>query len=98
MRADEREQWIRLDVLESLARSQRALALIMESVAASVEASPPLARHIAGNLEAIVKHQQILTSKLTGIPIRVRRIGTPARPWLNPQPGIYKAVKRKPLT
>ncbi|SDN59384.1 hypothetical protein SAMN04487897_103276 [Paenibacillus sp. yr247] len=96
MRIGEREQWIKLDVLNSLARSQRALARIIESVAQSVEETPPLAKQVAENLESIVRYQQILTRKITGISIREKQKGTPADPWLNPHTGAYKAVRMPP--
>lgn len=96
MRPGEREQWIKLDLLDSLARSQRALSRIIESVAQSVEDSPPLAGHVAENLASIVKYQHILVRKITGIHIREKQIGTPARPWLNPQIGVHQAVRKPP--
>jgi hypothetical protein len=80
----DREAWIKLDILNSLARSQRALASIIESVADSVEASPLLARHVAENLEAISRYQRIVAYKMFGIKIRKKTRGIPAKAWLNP--------------
>ncbi|UJF32091.1 hypothetical protein [Paenibacillus hexagrammi] len=88
MSLHDREQWIKLDLLNSLALSQRALARIIESVAECVEASPPLAKQVAENLDVIVHHQQVLTRRITGIHIRERQKGTPGKPWINRQPGV----------
>lgn len=96
MSVGEREQRIKLDLLDSLARSQRALARIIESVALSVESSPPLARQVAENLETIVKYQQILARKIIGIPIREKQKGTPGDPWLNPHSGVRQAFRKPP--
>lgn len=95
MKINEREQQIKLDILESLARSQRALARIIESVADSVESSPQLAGQIAGNLASIVGYQRILAKKIIGLPIRVKQQGTPRQPWMNANTGILQG-KRKP--
>ncbi|MGQ7885124.1 hypothetical protein [Paenibacillus sp. WC2504] len=95
MKINEREQHIKLDILESLARSQRALARIIESVADSVESSPQLAGQIADNLTAIVSYQRILTKKIVGLRIRVKQKGTAKQPWLNANTGVLQG-KRKP--
>ncbi|MBD0381608.1 hypothetical protein [Paenibacillus sedimenti] len=92
----DREQWIKLDLLTSLARSQRALTRIIESVAHSVEASPSLGKQVAENLESIVRYQHILTRKITGIRIAHIQKGTPAHPWLNTQAGVHQAYRKPP--
>lgn len=89
MRSEDRKQLIKLDLLESLALSQRALARIIESVTQCIEASPPLARQVAENLEIIAKYQQVLTRKITGIQISEKHIGTPAQPWVNPRAKVH---------
>ncbi|MFD0694217.1 hypothetical protein ACFQZT_08935 [Paenibacillus sp. GCM10027628] len=96
MRPGERELRIKLDLLDSLARSQHALSRIIESVAQSVEASPSLARQVGENLASIVKYQHILARKITGIHIREKQIGTPAPPWLNPQVGAHRRFASPP--
>lgn len=95
MSLQDREQQIMLDILDSLARSQRALARIIESVAVSVERSPQLSGQVADNLAAIVSYQQILARKITGLPpVRLTYKGTPGHPWLNPHTGIRQGIQK----
>jgi hypothetical protein len=83
MNSAAREEWIKLDILNSLARSQRALARILESVADTVEAYPPPVDHVIGNLEAISRYQLTLAQKISGLTNNKRTIGIPAQPWLS---------------
>ncbi|MZQ85987.1 hypothetical protein GQF01_28185 [Paenibacillus sp. 5J-6] len=96
MKINEREQLIKLDILESLARSQRALARIIESVADSVESSPQLAGQIADNLTSIVGYQRILAKKIIGLPIRLKQKGIPRQPWLNASTGVHQGKRKSP--
>ncbi|CAN7572478.1 MULTISPECIES: hypothetical protein [unclassified Paenibacillus] len=74
---------VELHMLISLARSQRALCRIIESVADHVEGSEQLAGHVADNLKSISDYQHALMLKLTKQPTRKRVNGKPAKPWLN---------------
>lgn len=73
---------IKLDILQSLARSQKALTRIVESVAHAIESSPQISKHLAENLQSISKYQRILASKLTGIEVKTRAVQTPGKVWL----------------
>lgn len=74
---------IKVDILESLSRSQRALARIIESIADISEASEETARNLQQNIEAITRYQETLMVKLFGIrPAKVRS-SPPAKPWTN---------------
>ncbi|CAH1229922.1 hypothetical protein PAECIP111891_06574 [Paenibacillus allorhizoplanae] len=74
---------VELHMLISLARSQRALCRIIESVADHVENSEQLAGHVADNLKSISDYQHALMLKLTKQSTRKRVNGKPAKPWLN---------------
>lgn len=78
-----RENEIKLDILGSLARSQHALSLILESMAEAADSTAQDADAIVKYLRIIARHQQILTEKLTGVKIDRWHSGTPARQWLN---------------
>lgn len=89
----EEENRTKLHILNSLARSQRALARIIESVADMSEGAASSGRsgpsdpgetadQIVVQLEAISRYQRQLTEKLTGIRIRKFQRGTPGKPWL----------------
>ncbi|MCD1258102.1 hypothetical protein B5M42_004515 [Paenibacillus athensensis] len=79
---------IELHLLTSLARSQRALSRIVESVADQAAASDRIAKEIAGHLEALCRYQGAMITKFIGKrPVR-RRSAFPAPPWLNPLSGV----------
>ncbi|MDR6883183.1 hypothetical protein J2X61_004972 [Bacillus sp. 3255] len=92
MRSEDRKELLQLDLLESMALSQRALARIIESVTQCIETSPSLAKHVAENLSIIAKYQQVLTRKITGIQINEKSRGTPAQPWINPRARVHPKV------
>ncbi|NHN30190.1 hypothetical protein G9U52_10130 [Paenibacillus sp. S3N08] len=79
------EQLIKLHLLTSLARSQRALTHMLESVADVSTNSKETAQQLADNIEVISKYQRQLTAKITGITIRrrARTQGRNGKPWLN---------------
>ncbi|NEW04433.1 hypothetical protein GK047_00140 [Paenibacillus sp. SYP-B3998] len=74
---------IELHMLTSLARSQRALCRMLESVADQVEASQQLAQHLSENMEMISNYQRALIQKITKLTPRKRSTGKPADPWIN---------------
>ncbi|KRF00397.1 hypothetical protein ASG89_26545 [Paenibacillus sp. Soil766] len=74
---------VELHMLISLARSQRALCRIMESVADHVEGSEQLAGHVAENLKSISDYQNAMMLKLSKQPDRKRVSGKPGKPWMN---------------
>lgn len=79
----DREQRIKLHLLTSLARSQRSLSRMLESVAACYEGSPEMSRHLARHIGAISKYQRMLTRKMLGISIRYPKRGIPGKPWIS---------------
>ncbi|MNY43265.1 hypothetical protein D3C86_1782100 [compost metagenome] len=75
---------VELHMLISLARSQRALCRIIESVADQLEGSEQLANHVADNLKAISDYQRVLMMKVSNQSNRVTgKAGKPGKPWVN---------------
>lgn len=84
----DRQDEIKLDILESLARSQKALASIIESVAGAAERSKELSEGLLDNLEIISKYQHALAVKLAGMRVTARVRGAPGKPWLSERASI----------
>lgn len=74
---------IKLDILESLARSQRAISRIIESVADVSSSSDKAANHVLENLDIITKYQHEIANKLFNIHVSHLKKGHPSAPWLN---------------
>jgi hypothetical protein len=84
MEEHQQELRIKLHILTSLARSQRALTHMLETVADISTNSKETASKIAENVQVISQYQRQLTAKISGISIRYRKKGRPAKPWINP--------------
>lgn len=80
-----REQEIRLNILESLARSQQALALIAETISEAYTAVRPAAEHeqTAHELAVLACYQIRLAEQIMQLRLRNTRLGTPVPPWLH---------------
>lgn len=97
----QRQRELKLDILASLARSQRALARMLESAADSggMESGPLTDEGEGGvesgrrlrELEALVRCQTTITAKTLGIRIGVIRKSPPRRPWLNERHAVFRA-------
>lgn len=79
----EKERHIKLHMLISLARSQRALSQMLESVAQISADSEKTAKKLAENIEVIGKHQRVLAEKITGVKFARMQRGSPGKIWLN---------------
>ncbi len=89
----EEENKVKIDILHSLARSQRALARIIESMADVVEGSEAAARNLSRHMEAVGRYQRQISVKAAGIRIRRLRHGSPGKAWLGEE--VKKSVLRK---
>ncbi|KEQ26320.1 hypothetical protein [Paenibacillus tyrfis] len=90
----EEENKVKLHILHSLARSQRALARMIESMADVVEGSEEAARRLSVHVETISRYQRQLAMKMAGVRIRRRlRRGIPGKPWLGEK--VRKTVIRE---
>lgn len=66
----EEEARTKLHILISLARSQRALSRILESVADVAEKTEPAGERLVEQMEALSKYQRQIAVKMIGIKIR----------------------------
>lgn len=73
---------LELHLLTSLARSQRALCRIIESVADQVVASQQITEEMAQNLKLISSYQRVLVQKITRLKPLKKKSTTPSPPWL----------------
>lgn len=97
----DREWSIKLDLMESIARSQRSMADMLEhaaAVQAVAELPPAVLREHVRVLNGL---QAALLSAATGVRWRKPRKGTPASPWLDtavcPGIGAMRRADRKRL-
>ncbi|WP_282941173.1 hypothetical protein [Paenibacillus sp. RC67] len=74
---------LKLHILKSLARSQRALTVMLESIAEVVEGSQYVAKGLVEQIDSISKYQRQIAVKMIGLKIRRKRRGKPVKPWLN---------------
>lgn len=82
--ATDREAIIKLDMLESLAASQKALSRIIGTVADTCEAIPGTQAAIADNIAALSRYQRALAENIALIRIRQKESGAPAPAWIAP--------------
>jgi hypothetical protein len=85
MFAKERESLIKLDLLQSLARSQRALARMLEQAADAGDETEQVGEEFRRNLAAIGRLQAALAEAMGLIRIRRIRKGAPGPVWLHPR-------------
>ncbi len=79
----QRENAIKLHLLESLAMSQRAVSVMIGHYAELSGQSMRLSQDTMRQLELITRYQGVLFEKISGIRLRKACKGTPATPWLN---------------
>lgn len=78
----------RLSMLESLARSQAAVARMLESAADAARCADIPARLIRQELRALARVQSAMLETVSGTRLRrIRRGGPPAPPWLHRRVG-----------
>jgi hypothetical protein len=77
-----RQNELKLDILHSLARSQRALADILGTIPPMAISSEQTAEQLLSLIEALNNNQHALASKLCLLPIRQVKKSKPGKPWL----------------
>ena len=88
---------IKLDILKSLARSQKALASMMEQIAEMTITAPPAQdRELMREWIAIRKHQRVLAEKILGIRLGHVVQGRPGALWISDMCKV-KISRRSPL-
>jgi len=78
----DREHAARVAMISSIARSQEALAGILQNIAEVSAHSDVTARKLAENIRLLTGYQSIMTEMLTGIRLNRTKQGSPASPWL----------------
>ncbi|EXX85491.1 hypothetical protein BG52_08360, partial [Paenibacillus darwinianus] len=73
------ERLVRLDLIASVAQSQRALARVLDTIADVSVVSPAAARSIADNIRLLSGLQQSMAAAVTGIRFREIRTGRPGK-------------------
>ncbi|GIO11050.1 hypothetical protein J19TS2_06050 [Cohnella xylanilytica] len=77
------KEWeVKLDLLQSIARSQAALARMLESVADVAEGSESAAAALREHARVLTNLQGALLGAVAGTSWRPPVAGKPARPWL----------------
>jgi hypothetical protein len=94
MSREDRKEQLKLNILESLARSQRALADIVEQMSGITECSPTIAKEFIRNAETITRYQKTIAARLCSVRFpRVCR-GKPGQPWLAVKTDMKRAPNR----
>lgn len=89
----EKENELKLDILESLSRSQRALASIIEHMEETVRANNEISKGMLEHVRPLGDFQRALALRILGIRIRRTVIGKPGQWWL--AGGVKRGTNRK---
>ena len=76
------ERAVKLEMIRSIARSQAALATILESIAELTGHSELTARKLCDNVRILSQYQSAMCRMMSGISLHRHKTGTPAAPWL----------------
>lgn len=72
----------KLRLVDSIAKSQTAMARILDSLADVSDHSAETARHLAQNIQVLTKYQQAIAQTVCGITLHQVHYGTPSMPWI----------------
>ncbi|MEF2967935.1 hypothetical protein V3851_19065 [Paenibacillus sp. M1] len=72
----------KLKLIESIAKSQMAMARILDSLADVSGHSGATARHLAENITVLSKYQDAIARTVCGISVHRVHYGTPSSPWI----------------
>lgn len=76
-------------LIDSIAKSQTAMARILDSLADMSDHSKETARHLALNIDTLAKYQNAMARSVCGISLYRVHYGTPSSPWITKS--CYKA-------
>lgn len=91
----ERQLELKLDIMESLSRSQRAVAVMLEGLADTTAQRGDSSELIGRELIAIARYQQVLGHRMLGIPLHRVRRGHSMPPWVASKYGLYSPFRKK---
>lgn len=77
------EHAVKLEMIRSIARSQAALAAILESIAEVTGHSELTARKLSDNIRILSQYQSAMCRMMSGISLHQPKRGKPAAPWLS---------------
>lgn len=77
------EHAVKLEMIRSIARSQAALAAILESIAEVTGQSELTARKLSDNIRILSGYQSAMCRMMSGISLHEPKEGVPAAPWLS---------------
>lgn len=77
------EHAVKLEMIRSIARSQAALAAILESIAEITGQSELTARKLSDNIRILSHYQSSMCRMISGISLHEPKQGVPAAPWLS---------------
>lgn len=89
------EHAVKLEMIRSIARSQAALAAILESIAEVTGQSELTARKISDNIRILSGYQSAMCRMMSGISLHEPKEGVPAAPWLSKACSGGKAGRRR---
>jgi hypothetical protein len=89
-----REWEVKLEVLKAIAKSQDALARILDSVAEAADRGAVSAAVLREHIRVLTGMQGALLGAVTGVSWRPPRCGVPAKPWLAASAGFGSALAR----
>ncbi|OAZ46619.1 hypothetical protein [Paenibacillus polymyxa] len=78
-----REREIKLDMMESIAASQHAVARMLTSLADLTPHADMSAPRLEETIRILSNYQGEITKMLAGIPLRRQVYGKPTKPWLH---------------
>lgn len=76
------ERAVKLEMIRSIARSQTALAAILESIAEVTGHSEHAARKLSENVRLLSEYQSAMCRMMSGISLNRHKEGIPSKPWL----------------
>lgn len=89
------EHAVKLEMIRSIARSQAALAAILESIAEVTGQSELTARKLSDNIRILSGYQSAMCRMMSGISLHEPKEGVPAAPWLSKACSEGKAGRRR---
>ena len=89
------EHAVKLEMIRSIARSQAALAAILESIAEITGQSELTARKLSDNIRILSGYQSAMCRMMSGISLHEPKQGVPAAPWLSKNCSEGTAVRSR---
>ncbi|RUT29152.1 hypothetical protein EJP77_15670 [Paenibacillus zeisoli] len=77
------EHEVKLQLVQSLVKSQEALARILDSIADVTEQSEAVSKQLYENIRVLTNYQSAMAQMLTGVRLNRQYYGTPTTPWIN---------------